>query len=516
MSGNSNVAETRPAARKQYAGPLAGWALGASVALLALQALAARRLELTFDEAYYALWSRSLAFGYLDHPPMVALFIRASTELFGGSELGVRAISLILVGALPGLIAFVAWRLFRSAETAAFAVLMWIAMPLVLAGAVFVTPDAPLVGFWTLGLTALVELWRSGKARWLLAIGLALGLALQSKFTAAFFAAGVALALAATPSLRRWLSSPALAAALGLALVVFAPFVVWNARHGWPTFAKQLGRAPPQGFAPGYVAEFLGSQIGLLNPLVFAALVAAVTTISWRAPAAPGSRDEARRILFCSIAPAAVYFLLHSLHDRVQGNWLAPLYPACAVLAGDWVARARRAGLAGLPGVVAKGALWAAPLGLAVAALGFAQAMTGVVPLGPADPAARIEGYRDLARELDTRARADRAAFVLTQGYALTSLMTYYGDPAIAIVQPDQRMRWIFEPDPPQALFAAPGLALGEAGKGFEVELKGRFLSVEPAGVLERRRAGVSIASYDLYRVADPIAAVLDRVCPRC
>src|SRR5271154_4052468 len=114
------------------------FACAGSIALLALQALAAGRLELTFDEAYYTLWSRSLSFGYLDHPPMVALLIRASTALFGGSELGVRALSLLLVGALPGLIAFIAWRLFRSNEIAALAVLMWIAMPLVLAGAVFV------------------------------------------------------------------------------------------------------------------------------------------------------------------------------------------------------------------------------------------------------------------------------------------------------------------------------------------------------------------------------------------
>jgi hypothetical protein len=516
VSGNSIVSETPPAAKRPSGGRLWAWALGASVTLLALQAIAARRLELTFDEAYYVLWSRSLAWGYLDHPPMVAVLIRASTELFGGSEIGVRALSLILVGALPGVIAFIAWRFFRSAETAALAVLMWVAMPLVLGGAIFVTPDTPLVIFWTLGLAALAELWRSGKARWLLAIGLALGLALQSKFTAAFFAPGVALALVATPSLRRWLASPALAAASGIALAVFAPFVVWNAEHGWATFAKQLGRAPPHGFAPQYVAEFLGSQVGLLNPLVFAALVAAVATISWRAPAAPGSDDEARRILISTIAPAAAYFLLHALHDRVQGNWLAPLYPACAILAADWAARTRVAGTGGLSGAVAKGGLWAAPLGLAFAALAFAHAMTGIPPLGRADPTARIEGFRDLARDLDARARTDRAAFVLTQGYALTSLMTYYGDPSIAVVQPDQRMRWIFEPDPPQALFAAPGLALGEAGKGFEADLQRRFRSVEPAGVLERRRAGDAIAAYELFRVADPIASVLDPVCQRC
>jgi 4-amino-4-deoxy-L-arabinose transferase-like glycosyltransferase len=36
---------------------------------------------LTADEAYYWMWSKHLAFGYYDHPPMVALVIRAGTDL---------------------------------------------------------------------------------------------------------------------------------------------------------------------------------------------------------------------------------------------------------------------------------------------------------------------------------------------------------------------------------------------------------------------------------------------------
>ena len=516
VSGNSTVAAAaRTEARPRRAGWLGFCAFAATIALLAAQALIARRLELTFDEAYYTLWSRALSFGYLDHPPMVALFIRASTALFGGSEIGVRALSLLVVGAMPALIALIAWRLFGSAEKAALAALMWVAMPLVLVGAVFVTPDAPLVVFWTLGLAALVELWRTGEGRWLVALGLALGLALESKFTAVFFAAGVGLALAVAPSLRRWLASPALFAGLAVALAIFAPFVAWNAAHGWATFAKQFGRAPPHGFAPFYIAEFLVSQVGLINPLVFAALVPAVATIPWRAPVSPRSRDEGRRVLACTIAPAAVYFLLHSTHDRVQGNWLAPLYPAAAILAADWVAEVRRAGASGLSAVIAKAALWAAPIGLAFAALAFAEILTGAVPLGPAGPLARLEGFRALARDLDSRARADSAAYVLTQGYALTSLMSYYGDRGIAVVQPEQRMRWIFEPAPPETLFAAPGLALGEPGRRFDLILGMRFRKVEPAGLLERRGGGGAVEAYELYRVADPYAPVLDPVCPR-
>ncbi len=515
VSGNPMVAAARTQPGLRQAVWLGLYACLASAALLAMQALVAGRLELTFDEAYYTLWSRALASGYLDHPPMVALLIRASISLFGDSELGVRALSLLVVGVMPALIALIAWRLFRSAEKAALAALMWIAMPLVSIGAVFVAPDAPLVVFWTLGLGALVELWRTGERRWLIALGLALGLALQSKFTAAFLAAGVVVALVATPSLRRWLLSPALFAGLAVALTIFAPFVVWNAEHGWATFAKQLGRTPPHGFTPYYLAEFLVAQIGLMNPLVFAALMFALAAIPWRARPAPGSREEARRMLACTIAPAAIYFLLHSLHDRVQGNWLAPLYPAVALLVADWIAEIRRSADAGFAVGIAKSALWATPVGLIVAALTFAETATSAVPLGTANPMARLEGFRDLAHDLDGRARAEKAPYILAQGYALTSLMTYYGDPAIPVVQPEQRMRWIFEPEPSESLFAAPGLALGEPGRHFDLFMKMRFRKVEPLSRLERRQAGGALEAYELYRVSDPYAPALDPVCER-
>src|SRR5271154_1977857 len=75
------------------------------LAMLAAQLWLIGRVELTFDEAYYTLWSRNLAWGYLDHPPMIAAWIRASTFLFGPTEFGVRALNTLVVGALPALIA---------------------------------------------------------------------------------------------------------------------------------------------------------------------------------------------------------------------------------------------------------------------------------------------------------------------------------------------------------------------------------------------------------------------------
>src|SRR5438270_7942469 len=77
-------------------------------ALVALRLVAAAFTPITFDEAYYWMWSKSLAGGYYDHPPMVALVIRLGTMIAGDTELGVRLVSILL--ALP-----MSWAVWRSA-----------------------------------------------------------------------------------------------------------------------------------------------------------------------------------------------------------------------------------------------------------------------------------------------------------------------------------------------------------------------------------------------------------------
>ena len=78
------------------------------VVLVILRLAAAAWTPLTFDEAYYWMWSRHLAGGYYDHPPAVALVIRLGTMIAGDTEFGVRVVSILL--ALP-----MSWAVYRSA-----------------------------------------------------------------------------------------------------------------------------------------------------------------------------------------------------------------------------------------------------------------------------------------------------------------------------------------------------------------------------------------------------------------
>lgn len=126
------------------------------------------------DETYYWEWSRNLAAGYFDHPPALALLIRAGTDFLGPTALGVR-LGAILAGAIASLaIVVTSWRLGEhpdSDQNSAFdtgtsstsvledagarAALLMLVIPAALVGFIIATPDAPLLAAIALTLAAL-------------------------------------------------------------------------------------------------------------------------------------------------------------------------------------------------------------------------------------------------------------------------------------------------------------------------------------------------------------------------
>ena len=493
-------------------------AIGLTLGLIPVHLWLASRLELTFDEAYYRLWAQNLAWGYLDHPPMVAFWIRASTAIFGDGQLGVRAFNAFATAAGSYLIYRTTLLLLRDRVTALIAVLLSTASPLLQVGAIIVTPDTPLVFFWTLSLFGMAQLYRTDDAWWWLPIGIAAGLALTAKYSAAFLGAGIVSALLVVPALRRWLWHPAPYLAGLLAVVLFSPVVIWNAGHEWASFVKQLGRAVPHAYSWRYIGEFVGAQAGLMTPFVFVLAIAGL----WRAlrgvfvPRPDDAGDtEALRLLAAMVCPMLVYFLMHSLHDRVQGNWPAPLYPALAILAADAVRHAGEGPESGprrrWQRLIGQSARLALPVGLAMTAMIYLQALTAVVPI-PAgrDPTAQMTGWRGLADDIARLAQRQQAAFVLTSGYALTSELAVYGPSGLTVLQFNERLRWEAFKQPDEAIFAKIGLYVVEPGKDRSGELRTRFASVTPAGRVKRTRKGAIAGCYVVYVVGTPVAKVLE------
>lgn len=452
------------------------FSLFAALALLtALRLLVAGLVPLSPDETYYAIWARVLQPGYLDHPPMVALWIRAGEWLVGPSPLGVRFFGPFAV-AIGSVLLWDGGRVLAGPRAGLVAAALLNATLFVGVGAVVMTPDTPLLLFWIAALWAALR-GMAGRPGWWLVVGLAAGLALDSKYTALLL--GLALAIWLLAWRRDLLARWQVWAGLALSMACFAPVVWWNVLHGLASFAKQGGRN--EAFAPSralqFEAELLGGQVGLVTPWVFGLCVLGVWR-SWRRL----PRDAAAGLLCCSVLVPGLVFLLHATGDRVQANWPAILWPG-ACLAAGWLA--------------ARFWLPAAALGFGMAMLVYAQAagLGMALPVGVDPTLARLGGWDGLALHVSAARRAQGATFVVSDEYGLASELAWHLPGTVVGVEP----RWALFRLPPAAM-QGPGL-LVQSEHHRELPDRARFGAVILLGVVVRERGGMVAERYRLYRV---------------
>ncbi len=480
-----------------------GPALAVLALLLAARVAVAAATDFAPDEAYYWLWAQHPALSYYDHPPMVAWWIAAGTLLFGHSVWAVRSMALLGSVAGSALLFLLGVTLFGDRRTALAAVLWTNAMPLVAVGAVIITPDTPALLFWTLGTLALALVQRTGRGGWWYLFGAAMGALLLSKYIGFFLGAGAGLWLLLSPDMRPWLRRREPWAAAVLALVLFLPAVVWNAQHGWVSFAKQFGRVGA-GSEAGlrYLWEFLGGQAGLVSPLIFLFAVAGLGIATWRGLA--GRRPE-WLLLALTAAPMLLFFVHHALADRVQANWPGAAYPA-AILAAV-------AAFGGSTWPPLRRALRAAPwVGLVLSAAVYVQAATGLVPASQRiDPTARLAGWRGLAAAVEAAARGAGARYIVTSDYGLTGILRFYLPPDSVVFQANQSVRYSNEPLVDAARLASgPALYIASDRKDQADAVKPAFDAVTPLGTVPRLRAGREVEGFRLYRLEGYRGGLLD------
>lgn len=383
------------------------WRLAAGITMAALlvRLLFAARLPLFPDETYYWDWSRRLSGGYFDHPPMIAVLIRAGTALAGA--FGVAATPFVvrlfpvLAGGVAAFAAAATARRIGGARAALLTALTFAVMPLAAAGLVLATPDAPLLAFEALAIYAVVRaLQSSPRSRaslvWWCVAGICLGLAFVSKYTSILLPLAVLAAVLLRPALRARLGEPGPYVACVLATLMFLPVLHWNATHDWISFRFQLehGLGRPKGSAINRELELLGGQLGLVTPVLFVLVAMAV----WRALRRP--KDDVHFTLAIVAAASWCFFVYSAIHRRVEANWPAPSYVAGVALLGAMLATSTSASLA---------RWWRGGLAFAAVLVGvlYLHALVPVLPL-PArrDPIARAAGWDDLAKPVELARRA--------------------------------------------------------------------------------------------------------------
>ena len=483
----------------------------AVLALVALRLVAAAWTPLTFDEAYYWMWSKHLASGYYDHPPMVALVIRLGTMIAGDTELGVRLVSILLALPMSWAVYRAAAILFGSMRLAATATILLNVTLMAAVGTLIVTPDAPVLVASCFVLFALAKVLETGRGAWWLAAGAAVGAALLSKYTALFFGPAIAIWLVSVPKLRRWLLSPWLYFGGLVALAIFAPVIFWNADHQWVSFIKQIGRARIEDFHPAFIAELVPTQVAFATPLVF--ILGAMGLYALLARNAGAS--AARVLISTTFWTIVVYFFWHSLHARVEANWFAPVYPAFAIAAAvaahlvRWEVRTQRA--------VDFCRRWAAPVGILMFALLIVQADTGLLSGYRREATVRSVGvgWRELASQIEAVRVRLGATCVLAPDYGTTGWLAFYLPRGTCVVQPTQRIRWVNMPEPDPAQLTGKVLYVDEArALGPPLYLQNSYTRIERVAELPRKRGPLVIETYALDLLEDAKGEVIDHTLP--
>src|ERR1700742_1764352 len=283
-------------------------------------------IDLRTDEAYYWTWSKENVLSFLDHPPMIAWFIRFGTAIFGDTNFGVRFAGILAMLITQLLLADIVRRVTHDVRAVMLAVLLPEAALYYGLLMAKVSPDIALIPFAVAMLWALVRLSETGDGRWWLAAGLFAGLALLSKFTA-FMLAPAVLAFMLVPDWRRrWLTSAWPWLAVLIAVAVFSPVLIWNAEHDWASFRFQAVRAiATHELSSRTVGEFIALQFGLVGFVLLPVVLSGVAMTAWRGYR---NREPIAILLSTSVLVPFGYFFWKSLTLRVGDTWPMFLGPA--------------------------------------------------------------------------------------------------------------------------------------------------------------------------------------------
>lgn len=292
-------------------------------------------LPLHFDEAYYLLWTKHLAWSYFDHPPMIAWLLKPITW-FSESEWALR----LLPSFCMLLIAFVLWRLAKEAfgeKVADLTVVLYMLLPIVHIGFILTTPDAPLNLFWLLTLYACYKAIFTSDEKyncnsWWFLTGLFFGCALLSKYTAILLLPSLILAVFFSNK-KRALFSRGFMLATVVSIVVFSPVIYWNYQHDWSSFIFQFnhGIAKEKVFNSKFILDFFAGQLGILTPFVFFALLyACIRYLS------QNLKDEKLAFFFWPFVFPFFFFAHAALYKYSAANWAVPADLSGLILLSYW------------------------------------------------------------------------------------------------------------------------------------------------------------------------------------
>lgn len=390
------------------------------------------------DEVYYWCWSKDVQWSYYDHPPMTAVMIRLSTMFLGDTVLGYR---------LPACIAST-FAMYVISRLTPVKPLVWgvLFSPLFAIFAVIVTPDSPLILFWSAYLWWLVELHRrltpdltessvptvasaspsaptvvgGGDStnvpfRWWLVGGILLGCGVLSKYTMGLAVpTGFVTFLLARRRWKKWMPGYVMHGVIAFA--VASPILIYNINQNFEPLLFQwrhVAEKTPSSLRS--FGDFVGVQILAFGTMPFVLF----PWVCYRFLRL--CRNPRLRVCACLYALPLAFFLYKSTQSRLEANWSIICFLSFWPIASEWYSSVRSS----------RAWRWssaAAFLPPAISVVGIVIHLIhplSLVPI-PADRVYRQIALNGASREIAARIRERGESLpVYTDTYQFTALLRF-------------------------------------------------------------------------------------------
>lgn len=278
-------------------------------------------VEVHADEAYYWVYSQFLDWGYFDHPPMVALFIKIGDALFP-STLGLRLLTVIT----STLSVYLLWKIVsRYAVNIKLFVLLFLSIVLFHVYGFITSPDAPLFFFTVLFLYVYQRYAEADKFKWAFLLALVIAGMLYSKYH------GILILFFTIISNFKLLKRPTFWFVVVVSIIAFIPHIWWQIQNNYPSFYYHVIDRSSAYYEFNFTTEYILAQLALAGPLVGWYMYKSAITLK------PG--DIFMRAVKFNCIGIFIFFLISTLKGRVEAHWTLPAMICLLIIA--YVAMAR-------------------------------------------------------------------------------------------------------------------------------------------------------------------------------
>ncbi len=216
------------------------------------------------DELYYIACTNHMAWGYVDQPPFSLFLLKASRLVFGDSLTGIRMIPTLMHTGTVVVTGLMVKEMGGKMYALLLASVVVLLSPIHIAMTSFYSMNSIDIFLWSLASYLILRLINTQAPMNWMVLACVLGVGLLNKISVLFLGAGIFVGLVITN--RQWFATrwPYIVGAI--ALLIFLPYVWWNAQNDWAhlEFIQQASSTKYSGLN---AISFIKSQLFFLNPL---------------------------------------------------------------------------------------------------------------------------------------------------------------------------------------------------------------------------------------------------------